>query len=55
MSLCRSHLSVVDVDTFPPLLVVGGLAREQGDETVSSGSMGWASIEAILHNVQGEI
>ena len=31
----QSHLSVVDVDPFSPLLVVGRLAWKQGDETVS--------------------
>ena len=56
----QSHLSVVDVDPFPPLLVVGRLAWKQGDETVSGGIASaevscLADPEAMLHNVQGEL
>ena len=42
MSLCRSHLSVVDVDTFPPLLALKSACWPENKGMKLSRVVAWA-------------
>ena len=56
-TLCQAHLSVVDMDSLPPLLVISRLVRKQGMKLsrVLASAKSSCDPEAILHNVQGEL